>query len=149
MLTWNATQEKVVGPKGELAVLPQDEVTQKLLMLIEGECLGAGGTAAAAKYGYSKPRYFQLLNAYRQRGAEGLRNAKRGPKKPSRRTDEAVRQVIRHRYLDPDVTVEVIAQKLKQANVPISARSVRRVIDSFGLQKKTLRQSSRRHAAQH
>jgi len=147
MLNWNAEQSRLVGPKGELAVLAGDEVTRKLLMLIEGQCFGAGGTAAAAKYGYSKPRYFQLLAAYQERGAEGLRNAKRGPKGPTRRTDELVRQVIRHRYLDPDVTVEVIAQKLTQCQFRISTRSVRRVIESFGLQKKTLRQSSQRPAA--
>jgi hypothetical protein len=43
----------------------------------------------------------------------------------------------------------VIAQKLHQCRFSISARSVRRVIESFGLQKKTLRQSSRRHAGSH
>jgi hypothetical protein len=149
MLNWNAAQSKLVGPEGELAVLPDDEVTRKLLMLVEGQCFGLGGTAAAAKYGYSKPRYFQLLAAFQERGAEGLRNAKRGPKGPTRRTDELVRQVIRHRYLDPDITVEVIAQKLTQCHFQISTRSVRRVIEGFGLQKKTLRQSSPRSAAAH
>lgn len=146
MLCLSADQSRLVGPKGELTLLPDDEVTRKLLMLIEGQCFGLGGTAAAAKHGYSKPRYFQLLQAFQEHGAEGLRNAKRGPKGPSRRTDEVVRQVIRHRYLDPDATVEVMAQKLRQCHFPISARSVRRVIESFGLQKKTLRQSSRHRA---
>jgi transposase len=149
MLHWDADQSRLVGAHGDLSVLPDDEVTRKLLMLIEGECLGLGGTAAAAKHGYCKQRYFQLLHAFRQRGAEGLRNGKRGPKGPSRRTEEAVRQIIRHRYLDPDVTVEVIAQKLQQCRFSISARSVRRVIENLGLQKKTLRQSSRRHAGSH
>ena len=146
MLHWIAEESKLMGPGGALTVLPDDEVTSKLLMLVEGQCLGLGGTAAAAKYGYSKQRYFQLLRAFLLRGAEGLRNAKRGPKGPSRRTDEVVRQVIRHRYLDPDATVEVIAQKLRQCRFPISARRVRRVIENLGLQKKTLRQSSRGRA---
>ena len=146
MLHWDADQSKLAGPHGDLPVLPQDEVTRKLLMLIDGECLGLGGTAAAARHGYCKQRYFQLLRAFRQRGAEGLRNGKRGPKGPSRGTPETVRQIIRHRYLDPDATVEVIAQKIRQCQFPISARTVRRVIESFGLQKKTLRQSSRHRA---
>ena len=55
-----------------------------------------------------------------------------------RRTGELVRQVIRHRFLDPDATAEVIAQKLRQSGLPISNRSVERVIAEYGLQKKTL-----------
>jgi hypothetical protein len=54
------------------------------------------------------------------------------------RTDEVVRQIIRHRFLDPDATVEVIAQKLGQAGLPVSIRSVVRVIEEYGLPKKTL-----------
>jgi hypothetical protein len=46
--------------------------------------------------------------------------------------------VIRHRFLDPDASAEVIAQKLRQCEWPISTRSVERVIEQFGLQKKTL-----------
>jgi hypothetical protein len=46
--------------------------------------------------------------------------------------------VIRHRFLDPDATVDVIAQKLRQAGFSVSVRSVVRVIEEYGLQKKTL-----------
>jgi hypothetical protein len=60
---------------------------------------------------------------------------------PGRRTEEMVRQIIRHRFLDPDASAEVIAQKLQQAHHLISIRSVERVISDFGLQKKTLRLS--------
>ena len=63
---------------------------------------------------------------------------KRGPKTNYRRTGELVRQVIRHRFLDPDASPDVIAQKLKQTGFVISTRSVERVIKEFGLQKKTL-----------
>jgi hypothetical protein len=49
-----------------------------------------------------------------------------------------VRQVIRHRFLDPDASEEVIAQKLRQSGWEISIRSVQRVVEEFGLQKKTL-----------
>ena len=68
-----------------------------------------------------------------------LQGHKPGPKRNYVRTDdEVVRQVIRHRFLDPDATVEVIAQKLGQAGFPVSIRSVVRVIEEYGLQKKTL-----------
>jgi len=105
--------------------------------------MGLSAEAAAKKYGYSRPRYFQLLKAFKSGGAAALKSRKRGPKSNYRRTAEVTRQVIRHRVLDPDVSVEVIAQKLQQVGLTISIRSVRRVIEKFGLQKKTLRQSSR------
>jgi transposase len=132
------------GPEGTLAVLEDEEITLKLAMLYEGQCEGLGATAAARKFGYTKQRYYQLLQAYFEKGAFALLSTKRGPKTNYRRTDEVVRQVIRHRFLDPEASAEVIAQKLKQGAWEISIRSVERIIEVYGLQKKTLRVSSRR-----
>jgi transposase len=128
---------RIIGPAGELPVRPDDLVVSRLAMLIEGQCEGFGAAKAAEKLGLSKQRYFQLLKLYREHGIAGLRAHKRGPKRNSVRTDEVVRQIIRHRFLDPDATVEVIAQKLGQAGLPVSIRSVVRVIEEYGLQKKT------------
>ena len=52
-----------------------------------------------------------------------------------RRIHEVVRQIIRHRFLDPHASADVIAQKLRQCGLAISTRSVERVIQEFGLQK--------------
>ena len=68
-----------------------------------------------------------------------LQPHKRGPKRAYRRTQEVVRQVIRYRFLDPDASASVIAQKLRQNGWEVSQRSVERVVEEFGLQKKTLR----------
>ena len=111
----------------------------KLCMLYEGECGTLGPLAAAAKYGYSKQRYFQLRERFRTRGTEGLRNDKRGPKTHYRRTAQVLQQVVRYRFLDPDASAEVLAQKLRQDGYTISIRSVQRVIAQYGLQKKTPR----------
>jgi hypothetical protein len=127
----------LVGSGGLLKVPAEDEVTHKLLMLIEGECEGLGPLEAARKFGLSKQRYFQLRAAFAQRGAMALCSQKRGPKKNYRRTAEVVRQVIRHRFLDADASAEVIAQKLVQGGWAISIRSVQRVLTDYGLQKKT------------
>jgi hypothetical protein len=54
------------------------------------------------------------------------------------RTEEVVRQVIRHRFLDPDASADVIAQKLRQTGYAVSTRSVERIIEQAGLPKKTL-----------
>jgi transposase len=126
------------GPAGRLAVPADDDVSLKLAMLVEGECSSQGPAATAHRFGYSKQRYYQLLQAYQTQGATGLSNHKRGPKTHSRRTDEAVRQIIRHRFLDPDASCAVIAQKLRQTGLPLSTRSVERVITDYGLQKKTV-----------
>lgn len=137
MAQFDLQRGALVGPGGRLEVLPDDEVTRKLFMLVEGECGGLGPLRAAAKFGYSKQRYFQLRAAYAQGGAKALGSQKRGPKTNYRRTAEVVRQVIRHRFLDPDASAEVIAQKLVQSGWEISIRSVERVLADYGLQKKT------------
>ncbi len=138
MAQFDPEKQALVGTGGLLSVRVDDEITRKLSMLIEGECEGLGPLQAAKKFGFSKQRYFQLRAAFVEQGASALQSQKRGPKTHYRRTAEVVRQVIRHRFLDVDASPEVIAQKLRQSGWQISTRSVQRVIEEFGLQKKTL-----------
>ena len=142
MLELFDSSAKLVGPSGSIVLVDDDEITRKLAMLFEGQCEGLGPTEAARKFGYSKQRYFQLLELFKAQGALALQSKARGPKANYRRTEEMVRQIIRHRFLDPDASAEVIAQKLQQARHLISIRSVERVISDFGLQKKTLHLSA-------
>lgn len=138
MTQFDLENDALIGAGGLLGVPQGDEITRKLAMLIEGECEGLGPIQAAKKFGFSKQRYFQLRAAFLEQGALALLSQKRGPKTNYRRTAEVVRQVIRHRFLDPEASSEVIAQKLCQSGWQISIRSVQRVIGEFGLQKKTL-----------
>ncbi len=128
----------LTGPEGSLPVREDDEITLKLAMLFEGQCEGLGPVRAAQKFGYTRQRYYQILEQFKNQGAAGLKSLKRGPKGNYRRTDEVIRQIIRYRFLDPMMTAEVIAQKLNQNGYPIAVRSVERVISGYGLQKKTL-----------
>jgi transposase len=132
------------GPDGRLPIHPDDEIARKIAMLIEGKCMGLGPTRAAEKYGYTKQRFFQLLHAFEQGGSSALISKKKGPKTNYVRNENAVTQVIRHRFLDPDASAAVITQKMKQAGVAISQRSVERIIAEHGLQKKTLSVSAKR-----
>jgi hypothetical protein len=75
-------------------------------------------------------------------GYLALQSKARGPKTNYRRTEEMVRQIILHRFLDPEASAEVIAQRLQQARHQISTRSVERVISDFGLQKNLVHQVS-------
>lgn len=132
------------GPKGSLPVREDDEITLKLAMLFEGQCEGLGPVQAAEKFGYTRQRYYQILYQFMAQGAAGLKSLKPGPKGNYRRTDEVVRQIIRYRFLDPNASPEVIAQKLNQNGYLLAIRSVERVISEYGLQKKTLSLSSRK-----
>src|SRR5271165_5271576 len=136
MIEFFDSSAKLVGHSGSILLPDDDEITRKLAMLFEGQCEGLGPTQAARKFGYTKQRYFQLLEQFEAQGALALQSKARGPKTNYRRTEEMVRQIIRHRFLDPDASAEVIAQKLQQAHHLISIRSVERVISDFGLQKK-------------
>lgn len=131
-------ERRIIGSAGELIVPSNDEITPRLMMLFEGECEALGAAGAARKHGVTRQRYYQVLKQFKEKGALGLQNQKRGPKTSYVRTDEVERQVIRHRFLDPDASVDIIAQKLRQAGFPISTRSVERVVEKYGLQKKTL-----------
>ncbi len=131
-------ERRIVGPIGELIVPANDEITPRLMMLVEGECEGLGATDAALKHGVTRQRHYQVLRLFEENGAAALQPQKRGPKTNYVRTDEVERQVIRQRFLDPDASADIIAQKLRQAGFQISTRSVERVIEKYGLQKKTL-----------
>ena len=126
----------LTGPQGVMSVRDDDEITIKLSMLFEGECEGRGPSQCAQKFGYTRQRYHQLLNQFLKEGALGLKSRKRGPKRQYRRTDEVVREVIRYRFLDPELSAEVISQKLIQTGHQVGGRSVERVIEDYGLQKK-------------
>jgi len=140
MITFSENQTpSLTGAAGSLPILPDDEITLKLAMLFEGDCEGLGPLKAAEKFGFSKQRYFQLRHLLIEQGALALLSKPTGPKSNYRRTDEVVRQIIRHRFLDPDASAEVIAQKLAQSDYHISIRSIERAIADYGLQKKTLR----------
>ena len=127
------------GPAGSLLVPDNDEVCRRLAMLLEGQCEELGPTQAASQYGFTRQRYYQILADFYDAGTEGLRLHSPGPKSDYRRTDQVVRLVIRCRFLDPESSPAVIAQKVRQQNLSISTRSVERIITDYGLQKKTLR----------
>lgn len=148
-LAFSPQSHQLTGPAGTLSVAATDLLAHRFLLLVEGECLQDQENIAALtqKYGYCRQRYYQLLQAYQAGGVLALQPQKTGPKTHYRRTDQAVRQVLRHRFLDPEASPAVITQKLRQTKLQISQRSVQRVIADYGLQKKTLRPQPPKRAA--
>jgi hypothetical protein len=149
MVHFDVARRTFLGPGGSLPAPADDEVSLKLAMLIEGECGRASRKRAAERYGFSRQRYFQLRAVFRDKGVMGLASGKRGPKTNYRRSGEVLCQAIRHRFLDPEASSEVIAQKLRQCGFTISKRSVDRIFSDYGLQKKTLQVSARPGARPH
>lgn len=139
ILQFRPNIHQLQGPAGSLTIGQDDCVARRFLMLVEGQCLGRNVADVAKKFGYCRQRYYQLLEAFTREGLPALERKKTGPKSNYRRTDQIVRQVLRHLFLDPESSAEVIAQKLRQTGLNISLRSVQRVIADYGLQKKTLR----------
>jgi Helix-turn-helix domain len=135
-LRYDPDSYQLTGSAGSLELHPDDKLAQQFLMLIEGHCQG-NVSAAAQKYGYCRERYYQLRRTFYAGGLAALLPKKTGPKTKHRRTDEVVRQVLRYFFLDPDTTVQVVTQKLRQTHFPISLRSVQRIAADWGLQKKS------------
>ena len=100
-------------------------------------CWPASAGRAARQFEFSRQRYYQLRALYLAGGAAALAPEVPGPKTDYRRTDEVIRLAIRLRFLDPDATAAVVAQKLRQLGHAISTRSVERIVADYGLQKKT------------
>ena len=141
-LQFDPDTHQLTGPAGSLPIAPTDQQARHFLMLLEGQCLEDSIAAVAQKYGYCRQRYYQLLHDFQEGGLQALQPQKTGPKSNYRRTQKVVLQIMRHRFLDPDASAEVIAQKLRQTHFPISLRSVLRAIADLGLQKKTLHPQS-------
>lgn len=135
------------GPGGKLEISAQDKVARQLAMLFEVRLLGTTVAEAARKYNYTETRYYQIQQAFKVGGSNALQPKKTGPKSNYVRNETTVPQIIRHRFLDPDAAPAVIAQKLRQTGIKISQRSVSRVIEEYGLQKKALQVSTQRKRA--
>src|ERR1039458_3315419 len=138
-LQFDPETHQLTGPTGSLPISGSSDLASRFLMLVEGECLDDNVAAIAQKYGFCRQRYYQILHAFQQGGLPALHPQKTGPKSNYRRTDQAVRQILRYLFLDPEASPEVVAQKLRQTHFQISLRSVQRVIADYGLQKKLYR----------
>ncbi|NJM16089.1 MAG: helix-turn-helix domain-containing protein [Bacteroidales bacterium] len=129
----NKTLEGLIN----LSVSSSDPVTWKLAMLMEAANMQVGKIEDIAKrYGYTREHFYVIQKAFMENGSNGLVDKPKGPKSDYRRTDQIKKEIIRHRFLDPEASCQVIAQKMNQAGRPISQRSVERTINDYGLQKK-------------
>lgn len=120
-----------------LNIEPTDTIAWKFLMLVEAAWSKDENVEnIASKYGYTREHFYTIKNNFEEGGCLSLADKPKGPKVNYKRTDEIEKQIIRHRFLDPEANCAVIAQKMNQSGFAISQRSVERTISSYGLQKK-------------
>jgi len=121
-----------------LEITDQDPLLWKLSMIMEAvHNPDKPIEEIASKYGYTRGHFYEIVKKLKKEGPKAFIEKKStGPKTNYRRTEELTRQVIQHRFLDPDASCEVIAQKLKQTGYNVSQRSVERVVNQYGLQKR-------------
>lgn len=121
----------------DLNIDPKDPIAWKLSMLLEAAfSRDITIEAIAKKYNYTREHFHVIYRNFKQKGSEALADKPNGPKSNYKRTEEVAKQIIRHRFLDPEASCEVIAQKMRQTGHDISQRSVERTIQDYGLQKK-------------
>jgi len=129
--------EKIIDGNFKLKINPEDTTAWKLMMLIDAATsIDETIEQISHKYGYTREHFYVIKKNYENRGSQALSDKAKGPKRNYKRTDEIEKQIIRHRFLDPDANSEVIAQKMNQTGHTISQRSVERTISEYGLQKK-------------
>lgn len=130
--------KSIIAGKGKhtYAISPDDKLSLKVNMIMEYIYGGVSINHIREKYGYTKQRFFQILNTYKQHGIEALATKKTGPKKNRIRTGRIENLIVRYKFLDSSMSAAVIAQKLRQEGINISQRSVMRTITEKGLSKK-------------
>lgn len=120
-----------------LTVSAQDPLLWKLSMILEAALsTDQSVEEIAGKYGYTREYFYQVKSRLTSHGSLGLADSPPGPKTNYARTPQITKQVILHRFLDPEANCQVIAQKMNQQGHPVSQRSVERIIGEYGLQKK-------------
>jgi transposase len=129
--------EKTIDGNFILKINPKDTTAWKLMMLIDAASSKDETIEQIAhRYGYTREHFYIIKKNYEKKGSQALSDKAKGPKRNYKRTDEIEKQIIRHRFLDPEANSEVIAQKMNQTGHIISQRSVERTINEYGLQKK-------------
>jgi len=93
---------------------PRDLVQVKYEMLRRVEKDGQSVTEAAAKFGFSRPSFYQAQTALAQRGLAGLIPLKRGPKQ-ARKLSVAILEFIQQaRQGDPSLSARDLATRIQE-----------------------------------
>jgi len=106
---------------------PRDLVQVKYEMLRRVETEAQSVTEAAARFGFSRPSFYQALSAFEQSGVAGLIPHKRGPKAAHKLTDEVMAFIAEKRQEEPSVQPgELVRLIREQFGTTVHPRSIER-----------------------
>lgn len=85
----------------------------------------------------SKTSFYLWQERFRNGGImEGLKDKKRGPRSPSKRTKETEGEIISKKFASPEKNIFEISDELKEKGMDVSPRTVARTLSSYLLTKK-------------
>ena len=106
---------------------PRDLVQVKYEMLRRVQNEGHSVTGAATAFGFSRPSFYQALEAFEEDGLAGLVPHKRGPKQAHKLTDEVLAFLVETRQKKPSVrTLELVRLIQQRFGTKVHPRSIER-----------------------
>jgi transposase len=106
---------------------PRDLVQVKYEMLRRVETDGKSVTEAAARFGFSRPSFYQAWSALEQHGLGGLVPHKRGPKQAHKLTDDVMAFIVDQRQKEPSVRPAELARLIREHfGTAVHPRSIER-----------------------
>jgi len=127
--TYNKNYMHVKAPKfiDDRFFDPMDIAQVKYEMLKEVERNGMTITDATDNYGFSRTAYYNIKDAFGERGIKGLIPEKTGPKSPHKLTQEYQRRIDEWVSGNPGISSNEIAELINQdGNISVSKRTVER-----------------------
>ena len=106
---------------------PRDLVQVKYEMLRRVQSEGHSVTGAATSFGFSRPSFYQALEAFEEGGLAGLVPHKRGPKQAHKLTDEVLAFLVETRQKEPSVRApELVRLVQERFGIKVHPRSIER-----------------------
>ena len=106
---------------------PRDLVQVKYEMLRRVQSEGHSVTGAATAFGFSRPSFYQALEAFEESGLAGLVPHKRGPKQAHKLNDEVLAFLVQTRQKEPSLrTPELVRLIHERFGTEVHRRSIER-----------------------
>jgi transposase len=106
---------------------PRDLVQVKYEILRRVQAEGKSVTDAAAKFGFSRPSFYQAQSAFGQDGLAGLVPHKRGPKQAHKLTAEVLTFIGEVRQEEPSIRLPDLVKRIQERfGIRVHPRSIER-----------------------
>ncbi len=106
---------------------PRDLVQVKYEMLRRVQSEDHSVTGSATAFGFSRPSFYQALEAFQEHGVAGLVPRKRGPTQAHKLTDEVLAFLVETRQKDPSVRAPELVRLIQERfGTKVHPRSIER-----------------------